>query len=427
VKNIAAIILAAGKGTRMKSAVPKALCEIAGRRMVEFTLEAARKAGAEKIVFVGGHKINMLKSFLSERKVDIVEQKKLLGSANAVRQAHLVLKNFKGTIIVLYVDTPLIKSSTIKLMLQKHAKANADMTLLTAFLDDARDCGRVIRDEKNIVCRITEYADLDDTAKKQAAEINAGAYCFNSKKLFDLLGSIKKNRKKGEYYLTDIVSCFYRRNYRIAAYKIKDKDEVLGVNSRKDLIDADRIVRQRTLKRLMDNGVIIVDPSNTYISDNAIISKGTTIYPYVVIERDVIIGPDCKVGPFANLRKGAVLKKGSQVGNYVEVTRSVIGENSRAKHHSYIGDTVIGRGVNIGAGTITANYDGKNKNKTMIGDSAFIGSGTTIVAPVRIGKKAVTGAGSVVIKGKDVPDNTVVAGVPARQLYKKEKRKSKGR
>jgi bifunctional UDP-N-acetylglucosamine pyrophosphorylase / glucosamine-1-phosphate N-acetyltransferase len=419
VKHTAAIILAAGKGTRMKSAVPKALCEIAGRPMADFMFEAARKAGAERIVFVGGHKINMLKGFLSERKVDIVEQKKLLGSADAVRQAYPVLKNFKGTIIVLYVDTPLIKTSTIKRMLQIHAKANADMTLLTAFLGDARDCGRVVRDEKNIVSKITEYADLDDTARKQAAEINAGAYCFNSKKLFDLLGSIKKNTKKGEYYLTDIVSYFYKLNYRIAAYTIKDKDEVLGVNSREDLIEADRIVRQRTLKRLMDNGVIIVDPSNTYISDDVVVGKGTTIYPFVVIEKNVIIGSGCKVGPFANLRKGAVLKKGSQIGNYVEVTRSVIGEKSRAKHHSYIGDTIIGRGVNIGAGTITANYDGKNKNKTMIGDSAFIGSGTTIVAPVRIGKSAITGAGSVVTKGKDVPDNAVVAGVPARQLYKK--------
>jgi bifunctional UDP-N-acetylglucosamine pyrophosphorylase / glucosamine-1-phosphate N-acetyltransferase len=422
-KHIAAIILAAGKGTRMKSAMPKALCEIAGRRMAEFMLEAARRAGAERIVFVGGHKINMLRAFLSDSMVDIVEQKKLLGSADAVRQAYPVLKNFKGTVIVLYVDTPLIKPSTIKHMLQRHAKANADMTLLTAFLNDAGDYGRVVRDKKGVVSDIIEYADLDDTSRKQAAEINAGAYCFNSKKLFNLLGSIKKNAKKGEYYLTDIVSCFYKRNYRISAYKIKDKHEALGVNSRKDLMDADRIVRQRALKRLMDKGVIIVDPSSAYISENAAIGKGTTIYPFVVIEKDVIIGPDCKVGPFANLRKGAVLKKGSQVGNYVEVTRSVIGENSRAKHHSYIGDTLIGKGVNIGAGTITANYDGKNKNKTIIGDSAFIGSGTTIVAPVRIGKRAITGAGSVVVKGRDVPDNTVVAGVPARQLYKTGKGK----
>ena len=186
-----------------------------------------------------------------------------------------------------------------------------------------------------------------------------------------------------------------------------------------DLIISDEIIRRRTLKRIIENGVTVIDPSKAYISENVKIGKGSTIYPFVVIEKDVIIGPYCKVGPFANLRSGTVLKKGSQVGNYVEVTRSTIGENSRAKHHSYIGDTLIGKDVNIGAGTITANYDGKKKNKTVIDNAAFIGSGTILVAPVRIGRKAVTGAGSVVVKGGDVPDNSIVVGVPARPLYKK--------
>jgi bifunctional UDP-N-acetylglucosamine pyrophosphorylase / glucosamine-1-phosphate N-acetyltransferase len=424
-KRTAAIILAAGKGTRMKSSLPKALCDIGGMKMAEFMLKAARQAGAEKIVFVCGYKINMLKDFLSGSAVDIVEQKKLLGSADAVKQAYPVLKNFKGTIIVLYVDTPLIKPSTIKCMLRKHARGNADMTLLTAFLGDAKEYGRINRDEKGVVCEIVEHTEKKHAEYTKGAEVNGGAYCFNAKKLFNSLNVIKKNSKKGEYYLTDIVDYFYKKNYRISSYRIKDKDEALGVNSRQDLIEADKIIRQRTLKKIMDNGVTVVDPSNTYISQNAVIGRGATIYPFVVIEKDVVIGPDCKVGPFANLRKGTVLKKGSQVGNYVEVTRSLIGERSRAKHHSYIGDALIGKGVNIGAGTITANYDGKNKNRTIIEDSAFIGSGTTIVAPVRIGKRAMTGAGSVVVKGKDVPDDAVVAGVPARQLIKSKKEKVK--
>ena len=418
-KRVAAIILAAGKGTRMKSGTPKALCEIAGKKMVEFSLEAVRKAGIEKIVLVGGYKIGMLKRFLSGHRIDIIEQKRLLGSADAVKQASALFKGFQGTVVVLYVDTPLIKASTIKRMLQRHLAGGADLTLLSAVLDDAKEYGRVMRDEKGDVCEIVEHTQQGSVSSEQGAEINVGAYCFNAGKLFNGLGFIKKNSKKGEYYLTDMVSYFYKKNYRILPYKIKDKEDALGVNSRMDLIAADEIIRRRALKRIIENGVTVIDPSKAYISENVKIGKGSTIYPFVVIEKDVIIGPYCKVGPFANLRSGTVLKKGSQVGNYVEVTRSTIGENSRAKHHSYIGDTLIGKDVNIGAGTITANYDGKKKNKTVIDNAAFIGSGTILVAPVRIGRKAVTGAGSVVVKGGDVPDNSIVVGVPARPLYKK--------
>ena len=424
-KHVAAIILAAGKGTRMKSGTPKALCEIAGKKMARFLLEATLKAGIEKIVFVGGYKIGMLKRFLSGDRVDIVEQKRLLGSADAVKQASALLKGFRGTIVVLYVDTPLIKASTIKQMLKKHLAGDADLTLLSAVLDDAKEYGRVMRDEKGAVCGIVELTEQRSSSLSKGAEINVGAYCFNAGKLFNGLGFIKKNSRKGEYYLTDMVSYFYKKNYRILSHKTKDKEEALGVNNRADLIAADKIIRRRTLRRITENGVTVIDPSKAYISENVKIGRGSTIYPFVVIEKDVIIGADCKVGPFANLRSGTVLKKGSQVGNFVEVTRSTIGEGSRAKHHSYIGDALVGKDVNIGAGTITANYDGKKKNKTVIENSAFIGSGTILVAPVRIGRKAVTGAGSVVVKGRDVPDNAIVAGVPAKPLYKKVKEKVK--
>jgi bifunctional UDP-N-acetylglucosamine pyrophosphorylase / glucosamine-1-phosphate N-acetyltransferase len=424
-KQVAAIILAAGKGTRMKSDVPKALCEVAGKKMAGLLLEAANKAGIKKVVFVGGYKIGLLKEFLSGSKVDIVEQKKLLGSAHAVMQSERYFKSFKGDIAVLYVDTPLIHADTIKGMLKKHRSTKSALTLLTAVLDDAKEYGRIARDKKGIVCKIVERTEQGNFLKDELSEINVGAYCFDARKLFDGLKRIKKNSIKKEYYLTDIVSYFYKMGYKILTHQIKNKEESLGVNSREDLISADKIIRRRNIKRFLDKGVNIIDPSNVYISENVKIGKGTIIYPFVVIEKNVIIGPDCKVGPFANLRKGTVLKKGSQVGNYVEVTRSVIGEGSRVKHHSYIGDTSIGKNVNIGAGTITANYDGKNKNKTIIGDSAFIGSGTTLVAPVRIGRKAITGAGSVVLKGNNILPGSVVAGVPARPILKIKKEKVK--
>jgi bifunctional UDP-N-acetylglucosamine pyrophosphorylase / glucosamine-1-phosphate N-acetyltransferase len=420
-KHVAAIILAAGKGTRMRSVMPKALFEIAGKKMAGFLLDAVRKAGIEKVVFVGGYKIGMLKRFLSWHKADIVEQKQLLGSADAVKQTADFFKDFRGTVVVLYVDTPLIKASTIRRMVRAHLAGHADLTLLTADLTDAKEYGRIARDEKGAVCKIVEHTEHDGVSRLPSAEINVGVYCFNAGKLFDGLGFIKKNSKKKEYYLTDIVSYFYKKDYRILSHKTKDKEEALGVNSRPDIIAADEIIRRRALMRIIGNGVTIIDPSKTYIAEDVRIGKDTIIYPFVVIEKDVIIGPGCKVGPFANLRSGTVLKKGSQVGNYVEVTRSQIGSYSRVKHHSYIGDTSIGRDANIGAGTITANYDGRNKNRTIIGNSAFIGSGTILVAPVRIGRKSVTGAGSVVVKGRDIPDNAIVAGVPARPLLRKGK------
>jgi bifunctional UDP-N-acetylglucosamine pyrophosphorylase/glucosamine-1-phosphate N-acetyltransferase len=395
--------------------------------MIEFLITSARKSNISDILVVGGYGIGLLRQSLVNHALKIIKQKRLLGSADAVKQAAARFKNFNGILLVLYADTPLIIPATIRAMLKKHASSNSDVTLLSTEVPDPREYGRIRRDGKGNIRQIIEHIDIANTKTENQTpktEINVGAYCFDAKKLFEGIKCIKKNKRKGEYYLTDIIAHFYEKGYRINSYVTKDADEALGINRRQHLQAAEGILRKRTMRRLLDQGIIIKDPASAYIEEGVKIGKDTIIYPFVVIEAGVVIGSRCKIGPFAHLRRGTVLKKGSSVGNYVEIVRSTIGEGSRAKHHSYIGDTVVGKDVNIGAGTITANYDGKNKNRTIIRDRAFIGSGTTIVAPVKIGKGAITGAGSVVVKGKDVLPGSVVVGVPARPLYEKSKLKT---
>jgi len=416
-----AIILAAGKGVRMRSSLPKALCELSGRPMVDFSIDMTRNNKIKDIVVVGGYKIDLLKKKLSSEKVTVLKQNRLLGSADAVKVAKKHFAKFKGTILVLYGDTPLIKSSTIRKILKKHETSKSVATILTVKTDDPKEYGQIARDNKKNICGIIEYTERGSLyTKSRQYEINVGAYCFDSKRLFKGLDQIKKNKKKNEFYLTDIISLFHKKGYPISSFSTKDMDEALGVNRKRDLVVAEKVLKERNIDRLLDSGVTIKDPDTVFVGQNAKIAKDVIIYPFVVIENDVIIGRGCKVGPFVHLRRGTVLKPNAVVGNFVEVARSIIGEGSRAKHHSYLGDTIVGKNVNIGAGTITANYDGRSKNKTIVDDNAFIGSGTTIVAPVKIGKKATTGAGSVVVKGKDVAPGATVVGVPAKALNKKQ-------
>ena len=427
-KKCAAIILAAGKGVRMRSALPKALCRLSGKPMVEFLINSARKSKINDILVVGGYKIDILKKNLAGQGLKIIKQRRLLGSADAVKQASAHFKGFNGIIMVLYADTPLISDVTIKAMLKKHISTKSDVTVLSASVEDAKEYGQIARDADGKICGIIEHteASLSHNAQRNTQyEINAGAYCFNAKKLFKGLSCIQKNKIKGEYYLTDIINHFYKKGYKANSYITKDADEVLGVNRREDLQSAEVILRKRAMDKFLVTGVIIKDPASAYIEEGAKIGKDTIIYPFVVIESGVVVGSCCKIGPFAHLRRGTVLEKGSCVGNYVEVVRSRIGKGSRAKHHSYIGDTDVGRDANIGAGVITANYDGRNKHRTIIEDQAFVGSGTTIVAPTRIGKKAMTGAGSVLVRGSDILPGSVVVGVPARPLSGKNRLKKK--
>jgi len=389
--------------------------------MVEFLIDAAKSCKIDDIVVIGGYKIELLKERLTPCGVKVIEQKRLLGSADALKQAESYFKGFNRTVMVLYADTPLLKSATLKKLLRRHTASNAAATLLTAKVDDTKESGCIMRDDKKKICSIVEHADINRELCDGYKEINVGAYCFDGKRLFKGLRSIRMNKKKKEFYLTDIVSYFYKLRFTIDSYRTSDMSEAIGVNRRQELVAAEEILRERTISKLLNAGVSISDPANTYIQEDLKIGRDTIIYPFVVIEKGVIVGRNCKVGPFAHLRRGTVLKDRSAVGNFVEIVRSRVGQLSRVKHHAYLGDTLVGKKVNIGAGTITANYDGKYKNITVIDDGAFVGSGTTIVAPVKIGKFAVTGAGSVVVKGKNVAPNSVVVGVPARPLKKRKK------
>ncbi len=422
-KNTACIILAAGLGTRMKSSLPKVLHKISGKTMIEYILELIKPFGFKPNIVVTGYKSKQVARFTGGSK--IINQKKMLGSADAVMSTRNALGKFKGDVIILYSDTPLIQQNTIRQLIARHRKTGAACTLLTARLKDPTGYGRVLRDDEEKIVRIVEEKEAS-FYDKVIGEINVGAYCFDSKNLFDSLKEIRADNKKDEYYLTDAISILRKRNLKIESLCTDNEEEALGVNSREELAKAERIIYDRAIKRFLNEGVTIVDPLNTYISFDCTIGKDTVIKPYTIIEDGVKIGANCVIGPFARIRPGTKLSDGVEIGNFVELTRSDIGRGAKIKHHSYIGDAVVGKDVNVGAGTITANYDGKKKNKTIIKDGAFIGSGTIFVAPVTVGKKAITGAGSVLTKKTRVPDDSVVVGVPARILKKKNKRKARG-
>jgi len=417
VKNTACIILAAGKGTRMKSSLPKVLHRIQGRTMIEHVLELVRPFGFKPTIVVTGYKGKEVAK--AAKGARIVNQKEQLGSAHAVMSAKTALSRSNGDVVVMYGDIPLVRQSTLRQLIERHRSTGAACTFLTARLKDPAGYGRILRDEANGIVAIVEETDIS-SSDRMINETNVGTYCFNAGRLFDALKEIKANEDKKEYYLTDIITILKEKDLKIESLCAESEDEAMGINSREELSRAERVARDRALKKFMDKGVTVVDPLNTYIDPSCMIGKDTVIKPFTMIEENVRIGKDCMVGPFARLRSGTELSDGVEIGNFVEITRSEIGKETRIKHHSYIGDTTTGKRVNIGAGTITANYDGKRKNKTVIKDGAFIGSGTIFVAPVTVGRRAVTGAGSVLTKNTKVPDSSVVAGIPARTLKKRQ-------
>ena len=414
-KNIAVVILAAGKSTRMKSATPKVLHPICGRPMLGYVLDLVKDLKVKKAVAVLGYKHQEVRRCLTAG-VKVVVQKRLLGTADAVKAALPALRGFKGTVLVLYGDTPLLKKETVNKLLKYHDENNVDATLLTGNLEKPEGYGRILRDKLANVCDIVEDKDADDF-EKAIKEVNTGIICFNAKKLASALKKIRPDNRKREYYLTDAIKILYDSGCLVDAVKIADINEALGINTRAELAKANAIMQGRINEGYMLDGISIVDPGSTFISWGTRIGQDTVIYPFTVIENDVKIGSRCAVGPFCHLREGTRLADDVLIGNFIEITRSSIGPKTLAKHFSYIGDTHVGKLANIGAGTVVANFDGKNKHRTRICDGALIGSDTVLVAPVNIGKNAVTGAGSVVTR--DVSSKTIVAGVPARALKKK--------
>ena len=400
----------------MDSKLPKALHAICGKPMLWHVLQKAKRIRPKKIVVVAGYRKDLVENYVRQHDVQVVWQKKLLGSGHAAACAAEKLRGFQGPVLVIYCDTPLISSESIQSVLRNHGKKSTDCTMLSVYVKNPSGYGRIRRNAEGGVSGIVEDADCS-AFEKRITEINAGCYVFKAGKLFSALQSVRKNPAKKEYYLTDVIKLL-ARDGNVESLLAGREEEMLGVNTRLDLSYLQGHMQNEILESFIKKGVTIRDPKSTVIDAGVLIGRDSVILPHTVIEEDSVIGRGCTIGPFARIRGGSMIGDGSVIGNFVEVVRSKIGKKTQVKHLSYLGDAEVGSFVNIGAGTITANYDGRAKHKTVIRDRAQIGSGTILVAPVTIGKSAKTGAGSVVTKGKHVRAGGVVVGVPARELRK---------
>lgn len=407
-KDLKTVVLAAGKGTRMKSETPKVLHEIFNKPLVSRVLDAVIEAGSKENITVVGHKAEEVEKYLSQNyeSAICVLQKEQLGTGHALKTASEKLENFKGNVLVVCGDTPLITGKTLKDFVEFHNQSNADITVMSAFFDNPKGYGRIVRDNNNNVLKIVEEKDADDEVKK-IKEINAGIYCFNWESVGYGINEIKNNNAQNEYYLTDLIKWGVSRSKKVSPYVLESSDEIFGINSKKHLAIATNIMKQRKLDELMEAGVTITDPETTYISPETEIEADTVILPSVVIEGKNKIGKNCKIGPFAHLRGDCVIEDFVKIGNFVELKKTNVKSRTNICHLSYVGDSDVGEGVNIGAGTITANYDSrtKTKSRTKIKKGASIGSNVVLVAPVNLGEKAFIGAGSVITK--DVEDNSL--------------------
>ncbi|MDD5135878.1 MAG: sugar phosphate nucleotidyltransferase, partial [Candidatus Omnitrophica bacterium] len=404
-------------GTRMKSQTPKVMHKILGKPMIDYVLAGIKAAGVSDAILVTGYGSDILEDAVEG--VKIVVQKELRGSGDAVSTAKKALKNYAGNIVVVCGDAPLIRPETIKGLVEKHKISEASVTILTAKLADPTGYGRIARDDNGKVRAIVEQ-EKANLYEEVINEINVGTYCFRSADLFAALEAVKPDNKKKEFFLTDTIDILKNKGKSIESFLTEDPEEAIGINTRKDLAEAARILKARVAEELMDSGVTIEDPASTVIYPGVKVGKDTVIHSNTVIEEDVEIGSGCSIGPFTRIRPHVCIGDDVEVGNFVELNRTRVGSGTKIKHHTYLGDAIVGRNVNIGAGTITANYDGKSKNRTVIEDGAFVGVGAILIAPLKVGSRAVVGAGSVVPKNHDVPKGTTVVGVPAR-IYKSRK------
>jgi bifunctional UDP-N-acetylglucosamine pyrophosphorylase/glucosamine-1-phosphate N-acetyltransferase len=418
-KDFKCLILAAGEGTRMKSSIPKVLQPICGKPMIGYILKVVKNLGINEVIVVVGHKNRQVRDFLG-KSAKIIQQKRLLGTAHAVNETKKLLSNYKGNLLILYGDTPLLTESTLDRLIRQHAKSRVVCTLLTTIVKNPTGYGRIVRDGAGRIKRIVEEKDAS-IYERVIEEVNTGVYCFDSKELFLALKEIKADNVKKEFYLTDAINIFYKKGLRIESLSTETPEEILGINTKNELAKAQDIIRRRILFRLMENGVTIINPNSTFIDEEVSIGTDTVIYPFVYIEGKNVIGKNCRIGPFCRIRDNCFLEDDVVIGNFVELVRTSIKKNTKIKHQCYLGDALIGRRVNVGAGTVIANYDGENKYKTIIEDDAFIGSGVILIAPVKIGQNSICGAGAVVPKKKNVSANTIVVGMPAHVLRKKKK------
>ena len=444
------LILAAGKGTRMKSDMPKVIHKVNGIPMITKIIDTLSGLNPEENILILGHKKEEVLKVVGEN-CDYVLQTEQLGTGHAVIQTKEKLEGYDGDVMILCGDTPLLRESTLKSLYEYHKESGAVTTILTSIYENPFGYGRIVK-EDGLVKAIVEEKEASEEIKK-IKEVNAGVYCFNSKELFKALDKIDNNNEKGEYYLTDVIGIQVSENKKVQSFILEDKMEILGVNSKVELTQAGKVLRDRKNRELMEEGVILIDPETTYVEESVKVGRDTVLYPGVVIQGKTVIGENCEIignsriidsvlgnnirvessvieesiledgvtmGPFAHIRPKSLLKEKVHIGNFVEVKKSTLEKGVKAGHLTYLGDAQVGENTNIGAGTITCNYDGVNKFKTVIGKDAFIGSDSMLVAPVNIGEKALIGAGSVITK--DVPSNSLAVS-RSKQIIKTDWRK----
>jgi bifunctional UDP-N-acetylglucosamine pyrophosphorylase/glucosamine-1-phosphate N-acetyltransferase len=441
------LILAAGKGTRMKSDLPKVAHKVNGVPMVKKIMNILDDLGVEKNILILGHQKEVVLEAVGAENTYVVQEEQL-GTGHAVIMAKDELKDYDGDVMVVCGDTPLLRSETLRKLYEKHIATKATTTILTSIYENPFGYGRIVKKD-GLVKAIVEQKEADFETQ-QIKEVNAGVYVFNSKKLFEALSKMNNNNAQGEYYLTDVIKIQVEENQVIESYILEDNTEILGVNSKVQLSQAEAELRRRKNIELMEEGAILIDPNSTYIDETVKIGRDTVIYPGAIIQGATTIGENCEilgntriidstilnnvriessaieesliedkvtVGPFAHIRPKTHLKESVHIGNFVETKKAILEKGVKAGHLTYLGDAEIGENTNIGAGTITCNYDGVNKHKTTIGKNVFVGSDTELVAPITIGDSATIGAGSVITK--DVPANAL-AVARGRQIIKKE-------
>ena len=442
------LVMAAGLGTRMKSNRAKVLHELGGRPLIAHVVRTAQSLDPKTILVIVGHQAEEVEQAVLAEIGELASfaiQAKQRGTGDAVESARHQLENSDSLVLLLSGDVPLIRAETLQKLIEHHRATSAACTILAVRLENPTGYGRIIRDEQGRFEKIVEQKDASEEERK-VREINSGIYCFESKDLFEALKRVEPKNQQGEYYLTDVAEILNSGNRKVEVFTHTDAREVSGINTRAELAEFENLLRRNAIRRLMiESGVTFIDPSHAYISPEAQIGRDTIIHPNVAIEGKAVIGENCvirsgarisnsklgdnvtvkdhsvivdseiasncSVGPFAHLRMNATLEEKATVGNFVEVKKSRLKRGTKAMHLTYLGDATIGERTNIGAGTVTCNYDGVRKHETVIEDDVKIGSDTMLVAPVRVGARSVTGAGSVVTK--DVPPDSLVAGVPA--------------